>query len=243
MPIGIAAPPTGSAPPPGPATVAPKKKKPAIVGPPGSAVEAGDYSKANAGALADTQGIDSMVKEHFQGVLSGASKRFDDKTVSMMKQGLFETSKDQSSQSKRNLRSELAKSGTLRSGAYGRGVADIERSAASDYTKGVREIMLEKAKTEWEDKSKAIDQAQSWLKQKYDYDIGLKQIDATIKSAEIQAGATITAAGISAGATRDAARAGAGASRAAAQMNFDLGMAQLEESKRMNDARIGGLVG
>lgn len=229
----IAAPPTAG-----------KPKKPKAVAPPTSSPAAPAPQGLATGALAnDTQGIDAQVKQHFSDVLSGAAKRFDDKTVAQMKQGLFETTKGQAAQSTRQLRQQLAKSGTLRSGAFGRGVADIEKSAASDFTKGVREIMMEKAKAEWEDKSKAIDQAQSWLKQKYDYDIGLKQIDATLESARIQAGATLGAAALSAGATRDAARASAGAARASAQMNFDLGMANLAEQKRVNDARIGGLLG
>ncbi len=172
--------------------------------------------------------LEGQVKSHVTGVLSGAVKRYDDKTLSQMKQGIFEASKGQAAQSKRSLRSELAKSGTLRSGAYQRGLQDIDREASSQYTKGVRDIMMEKAKAEWEDKVKALDQAESYLKRKQDYDIGLKQIDATLESARIQAGATVQAAALGAEATKHAASASAGAARYSAQLNYDLGMQNVQ---------------
>lgn len=193
-----------------------------------------------------TQGVDDAVRSHIEGTLSGAIKRYDDKTVSQMKQGLFETTRGQAKQSKRNLRAELVRSGTYRSGALGRGIVDIDNSAAASYTQGVRDIMLEKAKAEFDDKNTAIQQAQSWLKQKQDYDLGLKQISATLESARIQAGATLGAAAMAADATKTAARASAGAARYAADQSFQLGAANLQfkyDQMHMQAAAMGLSVG
>jgi hypothetical protein len=175
-----------------------------------------------------TSSVDSAVKSHIEGTLSGKIKRYDDKTVSQMKQGVFETTRGQAKQSKRNLKSELAKSGTLRSGALGRGIVDIDNAANASFTQGVRDIMLEKAKAEFDDKNVAVQQAQAWLKSKQDYDLGLKQISATLESARISAGATLGAAKLGADASRAAAGAAAGAARYAADQSFQLGMANVQ---------------
>lgn len=172
--------------------------------------------------------MDHQIQKHITGTLDGSIKRFDDKTISQMKQGLFETTRGQAKQSKRNLRSELARSGTLRSGALARGTIDIDNAASASFTQGVRDIMLEKAKAEWEDKNTAIAQGQQWLKGKQDYDLGIKQMATTLKAASIQAGATVAAAQLGAKAGLAAARAGAGAARYAADQQFQLGMANLQ---------------
>ena len=169
-----------------------------------------------------TQDVDALVKKNFSDVLSGKSKRFDDKTLAQMKQGLFETTRGQAKQSKRNLRSALARSGTFRSGAMGRGTVDIDRAASASFTAGVRAIMLEKAKVEWEDKNKALDQAQQWLGQKQQYDIGLKQISATIESARIRAGATLGAAKLGADASIKSSSMMAGASKYGADKALEM---------------------
>jgi hypothetical protein len=145
-----------------------------------------------------------------------------------MKQGLFETTRGQAAQSKTNLRAELAKSGTLRSGALARGTIDIDNAANASFTQGVRDIMLEKAKAEFDDKNAAIQQAQGWLKGKQDYDLGIKQMETTLQAASIQAGATVAAAKLGADAQRAAAGASAGAARYAADQSFQLGMANTQ---------------
>lgn len=172
--------------------------------------------------------MDASVREHIQGTLDGSIKRYDDKTISQMKQGLFETTRGQAAQSKRSLRAELARSGTLRSGALARGTIDIDNAANASFTQGVRDIMLEKAKAEFDDKNVAIQQAQSWLKQKQDYDLGIKQMQTTIQAASIQAGATVAAAKLGADATRAAAGSAAGAAKYAAEKQFQLGMENLQ---------------
>ena len=172
--------------------------------------------------------MDHEIQKHIKGTLDGSVKRFDDKTIAMMKQGLFETTKGQAKQSRRNLRSELARSGTLRSGALGRGIVDIDNAASASFTAGVRDIMLEKAKAEFDDKNTAIAQGQQWLKGKQDYDLGIKQMQTTLKAASIQAGATVAAAKLGANAMRAAAGAGAGAAKYAADQQFQLGMANLQ---------------
>jgi hypothetical protein len=178
----------------------------------------------------DVQDLDAQVKSNFSDILSGAKSRLDDKTVGMMKQGLFETTRGGAKNAKRSLKDTLTQGGILRGGLLARGGIDIDNAANAQFTKGVREIMLEKAKVEWEDKSKALDQAQAWLTSKRQYDIGLKQVAATIKAAQIQASATVAAAGISASATKAAARAGAGAARYAADQRFQLGMGNLQHA-------------
>tara|TARA_R100000306_G_C4372393_1_gene140544 strand:- start:802 stop:1473 length:672 start_codon:yes stop_codon:yes gene_type:complete len=182
-----------------------------------------------------TQDVDALVKKSFSDVLSGKSKRFDDKTLAQMKQGLFESTRGQSKQAKRSLRSELARSGTFRSGAMGRGVTDINRAAMASFTSGVKDIMLEKAKVEWQDRQKALDQAQTWLGQKQQYDMGLKQIAATIESARIRAGATLGAAKLGADASIKSSRAMAGASRYSSLMQYNMGQDRLHEAQRQHD--------
>jgi hypothetical protein len=188
----------------------------------------GKDKKGNLFGVKGAQAMDDQVQSHIKGTLDGSIKRFDDKTISMMKQGLFETTRGQAKQSKRNLRAELARSGTLRSGALARGTVDIDNAANASFTQGVRDIMLEKAKAEFDDKNVAIQQAQGWLKSKQDYDLGIKQMQTTLKAASIQAGATVAAAKLGADATKRAAASGAGAARYAADQQFQLGMANLQ---------------
>jgi hypothetical protein len=133
----------------------------------------------------------------------------------------------QAKQAKRSLRSEMARTGMLRSGALLKGGMDIDRAASANYSRGVRDIMLEKAKAEFDDKNVAIQQAQQWLNQKQQYDLGLKQMETTLEAASIQAGATLGAAKLSADASRAAAGASAGAARFAAQKQFQLGQERI----------------
>lgn len=172
-------------------------------------------------------GIDEQVRSHVKGVMEGSIKRYDDATVAKMKQGLHETTRGQAKQAKRSLRSEMARSGMLRSGALLKGGMDIDRAASANYSRGVRDIMLEKAKAEFDDKNVAIQQAQQWLSQKQQYDLGLKQMETTLEAAGIQAGATLGAAKLSADATRAAAGASAGAAKFAAQKQYELGKQRL----------------
>jgi hypothetical protein len=141
--------------------------------------------------------------------------------MAMMKQGLHEETEGKAKASKDEAMQDAARFGVARGGVLQKRFAGIDRSKRADYTKGVRSIMIEKAKAEFDDKITALNGTQKWLDSKRQYDIGLKQIAATIQSAQIQASATVAAAGISARATRDAARAGAGAARHAANLGHE----------------------
>lgn len=194
------------------------------------------------------QSVEDLIKSNFTDILEGKKGSFTDERLGLMKAGLFEETRAQQRASNQEAIAQAALTGTSRSGVLQRRFQDIDTSTRAEYTRGVREMLLEKAKAEWEDKMQGLQLAGDWLQQKRSYMIGKQQIAATLESARIQASATIGAAALHSAATRDAARASAGASRGATaegarqfdltrtdrleQQNWENRMAEMEATGR-----------
>lgn len=173
--------------------------------------------------------VDNLIKQQFQDILSGKLSRFSDKTLASMKQGLFEATRGQARASQQEALRLAAVTGTFRSPVTQRVLRDIDASARAQYTQGVRDILLEKARAEFEDRMAALQLAQQWLNSRRQYILGKEQIQATLKAASIQAGATVRAAELRAAATR----AAAGASLRARMAELDLAREKFEWQKEM----------
>lgn len=199
--------------------------------------EVGILGQIEQGGQDEGQDVEGLIKEGFQDILSGKKGSFSDETFANLKQALFESTRGQAKASQNEALRTAALTGTFRSPATQRVMRDIDTSARSQFTQGVRELMIEKAKAEWSDRMQGLQMAQQWLQQRQSYVLGKAQIAATLESARIQASATVRAASISAGATRDAARAGAGAARAGIAENarqFDAEMAFRKEQANLD---------
>ena len=200
--------------------------------------EVGILGQIEQGGQDEGQDVEALIKEGFQDILSGKKGSFSDETFANLKQALFESTRGQAKASQNEALRTAALTGTFRSPATQRVMRDIDTSARSQFTQGVRELMIEKAKAEWSDRMQGLQMAQQWLQQRQSYVLGKAQIAATLESARIQASATVRAASIAAGATRDAARAGAGAARAGLAENarqFDAEMAFRKEQANIDN--------
>jgi hypothetical protein len=162
--------------------------------------------------------IDKQIQQKFTRILSGEESRYSPKVMTQMKQGLFRESRGQAKASEDKAMTQAARFGVARGGVLQKRFQEIDTSSRAQYTQGVTQLMIEKANKEFDDKMGALNMAQQWLNSKRQYDIGLRQIAATIQSAEIQAGATLGAARLSADATKKAAGMSAGAARHAANL-------------------------
>lgn len=173
------------------------------------------------------ENVDSRLEQSYNDILSGKKTSFSDDRMDLMKQALFEETRAQARTSEQKAIAQAALTGGARSGGLQRRFDEIDRSMRSDYTRGVRDLLIEKEKAQFEDYKFALQGMGQWLTQKRQYMIGKQQVAATIESARIGAAAQVAAAGIAADATKAAARMSAGASRAASK-----------ESARQFDANL-----
>ncbi len=208
-----------AAPPPPPpnlaTTQAPKPQKVAKkpIGSGGPIAEADPHSAFNIG-----------IKKQLEERLSGAASAFNPEVMGMMKQKLSSAVEGKKEASKRSLRSDLVARGVLRGGVGAESFEGLEISALQEYSAGVRDIMIEKAMSDWQDRKEAARDALAWLDSVRQYELGKEsnaiareQVKATIAAASIAANASMYAAdqGLK------GARAAAGATRYGAQMAFE----------------------
>mgnify|MGYP001586935042 FL=1 len=165
--------------------------------------------------------MDALIQSNIKDRLSGKSTRFSPEVMGMMKSKLFEETQGQVKRSQARVRSDAIRRGIYQSGVTSGAVKDVENEGLKAYSSGVRDILMQKAMTEYDDRIKSIDAAQNWLQATRQYALGREQnaiareqIKATLEAASIQASASRYAAdrGL------DGALANAGASRAAAKM-------------------------
>jgi hypothetical protein len=171
---------------------------------------------------------DKSIKEYYDKILSGEEGRFSPEIMAQMKQGIFRESMGRAKASRDTAIRDSARFGTMRGGVLQARLQEIDSSSRAQYTQGVTDLMIEKAKTEFDDKMAALQGTQQWLSDKRQFYLGQKQIEATIESARIQAGATVAAAALSAGATKAAAGAAAGAARHAANLGHEQWKAEFD---------------
>lgn len=186
------------------------------------------------------QDVENLIQQNFTDILTGKLKRYSPELMAQMKQGIFKSTIGAKRGRELEAMRQAAVTGSFRSASMQRRLQEIDTSSRQQYAEGIQTMMMDAAKAEWEDRQKALDQAQNWLNAKRQYILGKKQIAATLEAARIQAGATVAAARLGADATKAAARAGAGAQRAAIAENarqFDQEMAFKREQANINQQR------
>jgi hypothetical protein len=168
--------------------------------------------------------FNKSIKTQLEGRLSGADSAFNPEVMSMMKQKLHSAVEGKKASSQRSLRSDLVSRGILRGGVGAESFENLEVAALQEYSAGVRDIMIEKAMSDWQDRKEAARDALAWLDSVRSYELGKEQnaiareqVKATIESARISAGAQMYAADQA----LKGARAQAGATRYGAQMSYE----------------------
>lgn len=165
-----------------------------------------------------------QIKEQLQSRLSGQASAFSPEVMAMMKQKLSSAVEGKKEASKTALRSDLVARGILRGGVGAESFQGLEISALKEYSGGIRDIMIEKAMSDWQDRKEAARDALAWLDSLRQYELGKEsnaiareQVKATIAAASIAASASMYAAdqGLA------GARAAAGATRYGAQLAYE----------------------
>lgn len=140
------------------------------------------------------QDVANLIKQEFTDILAGKKGSFTDERVALLKSGLRESTAGQAAASRAQALRDQALLGTLRSGVTARRLQDIDTSARAQFASGVRDILLQQAQSEFQDRMAALQAAQNWLNSRQQYVLGKRQIEATLEAARIHAGATLGAA-------------------------------------------------
>jgi len=179
--------------------------------------------------------IDKLIEKNLGDRLAGKNPKFSDEIMAMQKEKLFRESQGATKRGRMAIMADSARRGVFRSEATGTLIRDVEVAGMQQYSSGVKDLMIEKARADHEDMIQAINQSQQWLQGLRQYSLGLEQnaiareqIKATLAAAAMQAAASRYAAdqGLA------GARAAAGAARYSANMQY--------ESSRAYNAQTGG---
>ena len=110
--------------------------------------------------------------------MSGGTSAFDDDTLNRMYGELHQATQGRTRAAGREIQLDALRRGMTRSGMVTDAMAGVQRSASSEYTGGVRKILIEKAKSDVMLKIQGIQMAQAWLGQRRQYILGLEGIEA-----------------------------------------------------------------
>jgi len=197
----------------------------------GAEIGEGGYKAISEKETLNVGGVDKLIQKNLSDRLSGKGSGLSDKIMAMQKEKLFRDTQGATRRGRMALMADAARRGVFRSEATGTLIRDVEVAGMQQFSSGVKDLMIQKAKMDHDDMIKALDQAQSWVTSTRQYQLGLEQN--AISREQIKA--TLAAAAMSAAATRYAAdqslkgaRAAAGASRFAANLAFQSSTALID---------------
>jgi len=121
---------------------------------------------------------DDDIWGQIEGLMSGGTSAFDDDTLNRMYGELHQATQGRTRAAGREIQLDALRRGMTRSGMVTDATAGVQRAALSEYTGGVRKILIEKAKSDITLKVQGIQMAQAWLGQRREYILGLKGISA-----------------------------------------------------------------
>lgn len=167
--------------------------------------------------------LNELLKTNIMDRLAGKNPSYSKEILALQKQKLFESTSGAQLRGRMALYADAARRGIFKSGVTSKNVLRIEREGLKAYTSGVRDLLIEKARSDHKDMLEAVQGAQIWLNGLRQYELGREQnsvareaIKAQIEAAHIQARATMAAASMAASASRYAADQGLAGARAAA---------------------------
>lgn len=157
--------------------------------------------------------LSQKLRQKAEDMMDGKESRYNDERVSMMKDQMFESTIGRVGKEVRAMDGGMVRRGMFRSGMSARAESDIRQNAMTNYSRGVKDIMIKKMDAEFEDKMKGMQMTQTWLSQKQNYDLG-KERNAIARQ---QIAASTAASMLSAQVSREGIAANASAARAALQ--------------------------
>lgn len=137
---------------------------------------------------------DQMIKQNIFDRISGKISRFSPEIVEQMKGTLMAATNAQVGRAKEGIYSDAARRGIFRSAVTSGSISRAENAGIAAYSAGVKDILMQKAFADYDDKVKALDAAQNWIQSARQYYLGKKQIEATLEAAAMQAAASRYAA-------------------------------------------------
>jgi len=121
---------------------------------------------------------DEDIWGQIEGMMSGANSAYDDATLNRIYGELHQAGQGRARAGGHDIQLDALRRGMSRSGLVTDAMAGLQRSTASDYTGGVRKVLMDKAKSDVTLKVQGIQMAQSWLHDRRAYILGLEGTEA-----------------------------------------------------------------
>lgn len=121
---------------------------------------------------------DDDIWGHIEGLMSGDTSAYDDATLNRVYGELHQATQGRSRAAGREIQLDALRRGMTRSGMVTDAMAGVQRTALSEYTGGVRKVLMDKAKSDVMLKVQGIQMAQTWLNDRRQYILGLEGIQA-----------------------------------------------------------------
>ena len=183
--------------------------------------------------------LNALLKQNIMDRLSGKNPSFSEEILKLQKQKLFEAGQGATFRARMAVMNDAARRGIFRSGVTSKGIRAVELEGMKQYTSGVRDLLIEKARADHQDMVEAVNAAQQWLNGLRQYELGKEQN----AIAREQVKATLAAAAMSAAASRYAADRSSSAAIQAAKINSIAGAHLNERNQPLVNAQGIGLHG
>lgn len=108
-------------------------------------------------------GMGASIAEALRAVWEGGQTRFSPEVLESMKGALHEATQGKLQRTREAIGGDAVGRGMYRAGSTQAALADAEMGSAGDYTRGVRDIYLQKAQADFQDKMAALAQAEQDL--------------------------------------------------------------------------------
>jgi hypothetical protein len=192
------------------------------------------------------QTAEDLIREQWEGLISGKISSFGPERAAALKQELLENARGRERQELEAADIDMIRRGVFNTGMAARAARDIRRGTSRDISKGEREIKLKQIAAEFTDRMAGLQMAQNWLTSKRNYELGKErneiareQIRATMALGYAQIAASKQNARIAAG----AARAGLGLAREQFEFAKSQAAVQLADSRRVKMAQMADNLG
>lgn len=141
-----------------------------------------------AGPDAYSNQLYDMMLKGIQDSMAGKFVPYGPDAINAIKSGLFQSSTGRAAAGKQALGQDLVRRGISRSGIAVEQNAAIDRSAASDYTGGVRDVLIKAAEANYQAKVNALQEARqiATLRQQYDLANARNELERNIANQNAQ---------------------------------------------------------
>lgn len=116
----------------------------------------------------DVHGLGSAIADRIKAIMGGET-RFSPEVMASMRGGLHNATQGKLQRTREAIGTDAVSRGMYRSGATSAALADAEMGAASDYTTGVRDIMVQKAMYDFQDKMAGLQAAEQDLERQQQF--------------------------------------------------------------------------